>query len=207
MSTFYRTLPVALLAVPSMENFCQSTESGPLALRPFMYTTSGHLSIKIFTFHLRHPDRCEGLKRNFAPIVIGAINRYYYVHDPTVVNVYVYNWPTPGEAVAVSLVEYFCKSEYFDLVGLDMKPLKRSEIDKFPVRNTVIELYGLCPVDFALTPAEQAQTAADRTYATREVMQEIFDNHVLEMWKGKVLFKNKADAPPCTACGRKLMDE
>jgi len=88
-----------------------------------------------------------------------------------------------------------------------MKPLKRSENDKLPVQDTVIELYGLRPADFGLTPAEQAQTAANRTYGTREVMQEVFDSHVPEIWKGKVFFKSKADAPPCTACGRKLIDE
>jgi hypothetical protein len=130
MSPCYKMLPLALLAIPSVEHFCQSTEFGPLALRPFMYTTSRQLSIKIFTFHLRHPDRCQGLKQNFAPIVSGAINRYYYIHDPTAENIDVNSHATPGQAVAVSLVKYFSKSQ-FDLVGSDMKPLERSESINF----------------------------------------------------------------------------
>ena len=211
VTTVYKVLPVTLLAIPTVEHFCQSTEFGPLALRPIIYRPSGHLSIKIFTFHLRHPGRNQGLKRNFAPIVSGAINRYYYLHDPNIIrpgadNVNVPSERTAGQAMTVSLAQCFSGTDY-DVVGPDMKPLVGTSIEKDPVRNTVVELYGLCPADLGLSPTEEAQTELTRTYVTREVMQDILDSNLPEIWKGKVSLKSKADAPPCTACGRKLMDD
>lgn len=206
MSTFYKSLPVALLAVPSVKHFCQSTEFGPLALRSIMYADPGHLSIEVLTCHFRHPGRDQGLKRNFAPIMSGAINRYYYLHDPTTKNVNVLSEDIAGQAMTASLVTCFYGWK-IDIVGRDMKPLKRSTIENDPLQGTVVELYGLCPEDLGLTRIQEAQTEASRTYLTREEMQEILDDHLSEIWKGKVFLKKKADAPPCTACGRKLMDE
>lgn len=206
MSTIYKMLPVALLAIPSVEHFCQSTECGPLALRPSIHKPSGHLSIKVFTYHLRHPGRHHGLKRNFAPIISGAINRYYYLYDPTAENVNASSERILGQTMTVSLVKCF-SNKGFEVVGPDMKPLKESSIEKDPVQNTVVELYGLFPADLGLTPIEAAQTESDRTYVTREVMQDLLDSNLPEIWKGKVFLKSKAEAPPCTACGRKLMDE
>jgi hypothetical protein len=123
MSTIYKMLPVALLAIPSVEHFCQSTECGPLALRPSIHKPSGHLSIKIFTYHLRHPGRHHGLKRNFAPIISGAINRYYYLYDPTAENVNASSERILGQTMTVSLVKCF-SNKGFEVVGPDMKPLK-----------------------------------------------------------------------------------
>lgn len=106
--------------------------------------------------------------------------------DPGVTTVYKV---LPVTLLAIPSVEHFCTS-----------------VEEDPLRNTVIELYDFCPADIGLTLIEEAQTEADRTYITREEMQVILEIRLPEIWKGKVSMKSKADAPPCTACGRKLMD-
>jgi hypothetical protein len=75
-------IPQVLMGLESVQHLCQSVECGPLALLPMVYRP--WTPLKVFTYHVRQPlDTCT-CAQEVTPIVVGAVNRYYYTNLFTV---------------------------------------------------------------------------------------------------------------------------
>jgi len=225
----FKDLPISLLEIPSVEHFCQSNEFGPLALMPNFIAPSGMSTLKVFTCHLQHPGRQAGLKSMFAPVIMGSTKRYYYVYDPIVdkddpprASTYLQGQSIAGEEMLITLSLPFRKvgSEVVGSIkGMNIqlpsdhefsKLSNESKAAQFPSdrnpidESTIVEIYGLCPSDLGPIPGMTVHDPAYRRIPPIEELQDMLDEQLPEIWRGKVFLKSKADAPPCTACGRLL---
>jgi hypothetical protein len=87
-------------------------------------------------------------------------------------------------------------------------------INTVSLDNTVIELYNYIRVVERVNegelsfPIQRGYTArACRPAQSLDKIQKKLDQDLPARWQGKVVFKNREDAPACTACGFDLMKE
>jgi hypothetical protein len=207
-------IPQILLGLPSVEHLCQSVELGPLALSAVIYKPLTPL--KVFTYHVRYPPHACVCAQEVAPIIVGAINRYYFVNAFTVNDddVKVWSrWPAERQLLIGALIQAFELRRSVVLTP-NMEESERVGLNSVPLDDTVIELYDY--IRFVeRTVDDQDPFTVKRGYTHRACrpaqplldMQRALDNALPQRWKGKVLLKDREEAPPCTACGLDLMEE
>ena len=207
-------IPQILLGLESVDHFCQSVEYGPLALSPMLFQPLTPL--KVFTYHLRAPDHTHVLAQEATPMVVGAINRYYYAASFTVNDdgMKVWSrWPRERQELLGVLIETF-KFRKTVVLTSNMTHSGSVGIDTVSLDNTIIELYDYIRLVEG-TEEDRDPFIIVRGYSHRacrpaqplDDIQEELDKALPPRWKGKVLLKNREEAPPCTACGLDLMDE
>jgi hypothetical protein len=197
-------LPVFLLALPNVEHYCQTSMLGPLAI-----TNSTHKPThppKIATFHCLHPFGFWDMEK-LPPVVLGSTNRYM---SPTCKT-----FNTLGDDLDMDDALY---EAFKPLIGMlfaggygyvqEGDHVRSRQILTEEIDGTVVEVYNFIQhqnirtMGMTRTAAGQwssiNRTAAPSSDLAR--LQESLDS-LIGAWKGKVFLKNKADCPPCSACG------
>jgi hypothetical protein len=184
-------LPTALLNLPTVQHYCQSSMLGPLAIRNSGYRPT--YPPKIVTYHYRHPYGFWDPNKR-PPIVFGSINRFMSP-NPFVVSI-----PGGGDLRMVGgLREVFLP--LLDMLDF-LVPVSfqkgddiisrylddESQIDS-TIIGTVLELYKFIELRGRGSSAENLAS-----------LQKALDA-VLGPWTGKVILKDKSECPPCSACG------
>jgi hypothetical protein len=182
-------LPIRLLCLPSVKHFCQSIMRGPLSLGWCTLKTKN--PPKIATFHTHHINLWAD-KNNLPPIILGAVNRYmstgmrFHTITPDLI------WTEGTAEIFTPLFNFVAGPS----VGIENDGHMDSvQADTVSFANTSIEVYNF--VDWYPGPtADPNLTRAERL----ALVQKFVDKH-LGKWKGRVTLKDKADCPPCSACG------
>jgi len=146
---------------------------------------------KVVTFHTSHTNLWAD-KDNLPPIILGAVNRYmstgltYHTITPDLI------WNEGTARVFMPLLAFFTSQS----VGIENDGyLDSISEDTVSFAGTTIETYNF--VDWYPGPtAHPNLTRADRL----ALVQKFVDKH-LGKWKGHVTLMDKADCPPCSACG------
>jgi len=199
---YNRDIPQLLIDLPTVRHYCQSTQVGPLSLPSGLLSVDSPL--ETFTHHVVPGHGPSPHVGGMPPIVIGAINRYYFSCNHILVSMdgirpvestqQVYGIMTlllemfhprhlctdrieayDPEAAAVTTVEFY---DFFRHVRIHPPELR----PEFP-------FYGVNHMELANRPAESLQT-----------LQDSLDAYLEEHWRGRVILKNREDAPACAAC-------
>lgn len=205
-----------LMGLPTVEHVCQYYRSGPLAL--FNEIIKPKTPIKVFTYHQR-PCYAHSFKDlEQPPVILGAVNRYYYTDNPVV-----YNLDPSPMMIANSLAPLLGivgvrRTKYLDdsLPSPSGAGPRAVEFTDNPnaLDNTTIEIYGYVrivdfvkgdPPPFSLQefkrPKEQLAIRPPESLA---MFQRTLDQLMDPRWRGRVFLRNREDSPPCTGCGLEL---
>lgn len=182
-------LPIRLLCLSSVKHYCQSTMLGPLTLGGTIVKPNN--PPKVATFH---SDRINlwGNGDILPPIVIGAVNRYmskgltFHSFPPDL-------YMSAGVAQAFRpLLTFFAARP----IGIETDGyLDNVSEDTISFADTSIEIYNF--IDYYPGPGSDPNL----TSAGRLALVQEFVGKYLGKWKGRVVLKEKADCPPCSACG------
>jgi hypothetical protein len=157
--------------------------------------------------------------------VLGATNRYLFADPVSIDQDYVRQCfetledidedeeevdPAEWEDLMWDLQDRFSRTD-----GVTIPPSKDTlHIKTISLDNTVIELYNYIRVVERVNegelsfPIQRGYTArACRPAQSLDKIQKKLDQDLPARWQGKVVFKNREDAPACTACGFDLMKE
>ena len=207
--TYDRQLAHILIDLPSVKHYCQSIQVGPLALPAGLLALNTPL--ETFTYHAVPGHGPSPHSGGMPPVIIGAVNRYYFSGNHTLVSM-------DGIEPLVSQKELFC----IQLLILQMfhqpvtLPARNTEpshlnhgITAQAAQDTTIEIYDYIR-HVRIHPPEvgptwpfydgKAHGLADRPAESLQVIQEKLDELMDAKWKGMVSLKNREDAPPCAAC-------
>lgn len=206
-----RLLPQILIDLPSVQHYCQSDVYGPLALIPLALKCSSPPTI--FTHHPRPIMPMCYCPMVMPPIVIGCINRYYFGSPFTVIE---------GESLdsgsvkgllgpilyPLEIRENVCMVEY----RKEPKPVNEEQVS---FTGTRLEFYDYIRVvsladDDPFPPFWRTLgycPRACRPSQSLSFFQKELDKALPRKWKGRIVLKNREDAPPCSACGLDLMKE
>jgi hypothetical protein len=209
----FEGIPRYFLGHSTIEHICQSVDSGPLALSALIYKPATPL--KVYTYHVRYPPDACVCGQEVAPIIVGAINRYYFVNAFTVNESQAKIWSRSRQRIKF-LIGAILKSltSRQMIVSTHTFGSYREYIHRVPLDDTVIELYDYIrfvrPIReddncFEIRRGYTARACRAAQPLTR--IQTELDDSLPEHWKGKVFLKDREDAPPCTACGFDLMAE
>jgi hypothetical protein len=190
--------PIARLLVdlPSIEHVCQSVRFGPYAF-DYSIHNARYKTLDIFSWHPKSPAvRCT-CTVEMGPMVLGAVNRYYYPCLFAVENVPAVEWDPSEEAARIArLVECI---------------LCVNIIDGHVHLPTKLEFYDYIryvdPVPGLKTEDEDRTDRACRPATSLARIQALLDECLPECWRGRVVLKDREDAPPCTACGLDVMEQ
>jgi hypothetical protein len=207
----FEGIPRYFLGHSTIEHLCQSVNYGPLALSALIYKPATPL--KVYTYHVRYPPDACVCGQEVAPIIVGAINRYYFVNAFTVNESHAKIWSRSRQRrkfLIGAILKSLTSREM--IVSTHTFGSYREYKNYIPVDNTVIELYDY--IRFVKPVTEDPNcSAAQRGYTARACraaqpltdIQVELDNSLPHEWRGKVLLKDREEAPPCTACGFDLM--
>jgi hypothetical protein len=207
-------IPQILLSLPSVEHLCQSVEIGPLALSAVIYKPLTPL--KVFTYHVRYPSHVCICGQEVTPIVLGAINRYYFVNAfcANVDNVKVWSRSRHERDMLIGALVQSLQLRKSIVLTPNMGESERDSLDEYSLKDTIIELYDYIrfvkPVkddDDPFTVKRGYTARACRPAQPLDDIQKELDRALPQRWKGKVILKHREEAPPCTACGLNLMEE
>ena len=209
-----KVLSHALIDLPTIHHYCQTVAYGPLALPHKILKVRSPL--KTFTHHLRGTQifsSClDAQEKRSPPIILGSMNRYYCqaaFHAP---------YPFTDECkveIAVLLkpiIAMLDRSVYIadPTTGVPIKYHGDSNV----LDGTQIEIYDYIraiesskidrSTKACINPADDIHTLPPQSLS---FPQRILDQILPEQWKGKVVLKNREQAPPCPACGLNLQEE
>lgn len=209
-----KVLSHALIDLPTIKDYCQTVAYGPLALPNKIIKVKS--SLQTFTYHLRGAgtfSRCPTAQQiRSPPIIIGAMNRYFCqlaVHAS-----YPLDRATDDELVAhlEPIIAMFNRPAHTADSTTGESIDYNGDINAF--RGTKVEIYDyIRTVDKAkldssgracLDPTEVVAALPPQSLS---FLQGTLDEALPEQWKGKVVFKNREDAPLCPACGLSLQEE
>jgi len=190
-------LPLFLLDLPSVQHYCQTTPTGPLALPNAMIDITN--PPKIVTIHPLVMLSESGPKW-LPPIVIGSINRLMFNGNAMILSQTDSGEDLSFEDVEEALIPVYAMLERPVIKATHNGPdweFTTSSLASFG--DTKIELY-----DF-LRQSNRADDTQDPKHGGKRPsnmahVQSLFEER-LGGWKGKVFLKNKEDCPPCSACG------
>jgi len=198
----FKSLARFLVNLPNVANACQATHYGPLGL------SHGANRIKnppaVFTYHPKLPSPFCPCTEALGPIILGTMNRHYYtclyaMEDESIIEADVID----------NIVRPVCSTPIRDN-GEDLGDTADSD----DLGITMVELYDYVRVS-APTPNSWSDpiptprghsVKACRLPLSLDLLQEVLDEHLPPEWRGRVIFKNREDAPPCTACGLNLAE-
>jgi hypothetical protein len=142
------------------------------------------------------------------PVFLGATNRYYYPCLFTVDNDPDTEWDPEAEAPPIARIVQ-CLSIVIVKDGHIQVP--DAPPQKFDLGQTKLEFYDYIryvdPVDEITLKSEGPTGRACRPATSLARIQAVLDDRLPECWKGRVILKNREEAPPCTACGLNLMEQ
>jgi hypothetical protein len=214
----FKILPLALIDIPTVQHYCQAVGHGPLAAPGIIYQPQ--TPPQTFTHHPRgaplfesHPATGQVLA---FPIIVGSINRYYDelpCHIP-------YPW-LPDSASQISLVLAPIKAMLMrstkvadPVSGRPIDPKSNNEGKSDPFKDTLIEIYNCIRIVHRSNydandaqPIDPAIENRDLVPNDLGVCQRLLDDHLPEVWKGKVWLKNREEAPPRAACGFDIKEQ
>ena len=198
-----------LIDLPSVKHYCQSVQVGPLSLPSGLLALDTPL--ETFTHHAVPGHGPSPHLGGMPPVVIGAINRYYFSCNHTLVSM-------DGLDPLVSDKELFCillliLQMYHKSVVLPARDTEPDHpnygITTEAAQNTTIEVYDFIR-HVRIHPPEvrppwpfyhgKALELADRPAESLEMVQETLERLMQPEWKGRVRLKNREEAPPCAAC-------
>lgn len=198
----YKSLARTLVNLPNVAHTCQATQFGPLGL------SHGANRIKnppsIFTYHPRLASHFCKCTDALGPIILSTTNRHYYTCLYTLENESVI-----AAEVIDNIVGSVCSTPISDK-GEDEQPASDLELS-----NTVVELYDYIRVSESTQNSWSDPIPITRGHSVRacrpatslDLFQEILDERLPAKWRGRVILKNREDAPPCTACGLNLAEQ
>ena len=213
-----KTLPHALLDLSTTEHYCQAVAYGPLSLPNKIIKPKTEL--KTFTHHLKNMAtfciNCEDCHVHWSPpIILGAINRYYcssalaipYPISPDYQHVLL-NYVS----AIVGMVTRAGITIAHPITGNPI-PYAGSLSDAV-VKGTTIEIYNFiravrypkanASIDILL---KYQDTMATLPPLSLSFFQDLLNQALPDIWKGKVKLLDKEDAPLCPACGFDLQEE
>lgn len=209
LRAYDRQLAHILIDLPSVKHYCQSVQVGPLSLPSGLLELDHRL--ETFTHHAVPGHGPSPHAGGMPPVIIGAINRYYFSCNHTLVSM-------DGKRPMISPKELGCililiLQMYHQTVTLNARSSESRDIDyditDAAAHDTTIEIYDFIR-HVRIHPPEIAPPwpyydgkgygLADRPAESLEVVQNELDLLVFEKWQGRVIFKNREDAPPCAAC-------
>jgi hypothetical protein len=198
----YKSLARFLFNLPKVAHACQATQFGPLGL------SHGANRIQnppaVFTYHPKLPSPFCPCTDALGPIILGTMNRHYYtclyaMEDESVIMADVIN----------NVVGSVCSTPISD-TGEDLGDTADSD----DLGDTMVGLYDYVRIS-APTPNDWSDpiptprghsAKACRPLFSLDLLQEVLDEHLPPKWRGRVIFMNREDAPPCTACGLNLAE-
>lgn len=201
--------PIARLLVdlPNVEHVCQSVRFGPYAF-DYSIHNARYKRLDIFSWHPKFPALRCACTVEMGPMILGAINRYYYPCLFAVENVPAAEWNPSEEAARIArLVECIsCVNIIDGHIHLAGSPPQRFDLGK-----TKLEFYDYIryvdPVPGLNTEDEGRNDRASRPATSLARIQALLDECLPECWRGRVILKDREDAPPCTACGLDVMEQ
>ena len=203
----YKTLPHALLDLPTVRDYCQALAYGPLSLPNRIIKPDS--PITSYTIHQRGtPMFCscrDCFENHSPPIILGAINRYYCdsAHIiPSTIN------PRNHPELLDYLKPILAMFTRPDVIIADPNtgtPITyQGQIKKKVYQNTTVEIYNYVRIlnaGFFSILNDSDQTLGSKPPQPLAFFQESLDQALPEVWKGRVRFINREEAPDCKACG------
>ena len=219
-----RSLPLALLDLPTVQHYCQGVAHGPLALSKRLIKTKTPL--KTYTRHTRGVDdmfctcavdvACNETCQQ-PPIVLGAINRYYCVNTRPYRHYFqIVADDSPLDIFWEPVLAMFTRPGIVFADRDTGRPLiLLDDIPKSALEGTTVEIYSFVrtmDVDNlkghpTIVARDQRMLQGIQPPQSLERHQRALDRGLPEVWKGKVRLFNREDAPPCAACGFDLEGE
>jgi hypothetical protein len=192
-----RPIPHHLVALKSVKHYCQSSRSGPLALK-HNYTRP-LTSPETVTYHL--PEEVGEEDMHLPPIVIGSVNRYIF-QDPRVI-IGAGNGDTIPNDIIGPIVEDLDESLTDENQGLLLHSngFQVVPLGEIPLDTTTIEVYNYC-IHVDLDGHIARSTGREFEPSNLKGIQAALDGILNERWKGKIVLKNREDATSCSACGK-----
>ena len=184
-------LPEALLRIPSVKHYCQSSLLGSLAIpnAPLKVTPRQD----IVTLH-NFPRSAELIEALCYPMVLGSVNRYVS-SAPHILHM------LDGEFHSTATDFRDATREIFDLLerpemilsyeGITTRPI---EFKDSMMEGTTLEIYNFIRL-------EGTGTQAEGLTKLQSSLDDMAGGSIPGFWKGKVFIKAKEDCPPCSACG------
>ena len=193
-----RPIPHYLIGLKSVKHYCQSSRLGPLALKHS--NTRPASSPEIVTHHL--PEEVGSGDMHLPPIVIGSVDRYIFQAPPLIVT-----YKGNGDTLPYGIVGPIIEVLYESLTDQKQALLLHSDgfqfvpLEDIPLDTTTIEVYGYCiyvDSDETIDRGLGQESAPSNLKGIQLALDGVLD----ERWKGKIVLKNREDAPSCSACGK-----
>lgn len=202
---YNRKLANALIDLPTVRHYCQSIQVGPLSL------PSGILDVKspleTFTYHAVPGHGPSPHFGGMPPVILGAVNRYYFSCNHTLVSMDGINYNASAQELYGLLIMVIQMFQPTYIKG--RKTVGGTRITSHQIRETTIELYDyirhvrIQPPEVKLAFPHingKAMGLADRPAESLKTLQDKLDSYVDDDWRGRVVLKNREDASPCRAC-------
>ena len=207
-----KNTPHLLINLPNVEHVCQMTRFGPHALYPGLYAPSH--PPEVFTYHCNLPSRLCICTEEVGPIVLGAINRLYYTCTFAVDHMpFVNPWGVMQDQTRVQHIVQRLNNSPVVTLTEDGASVGQYT-DELDIGSTTLEIcdyvrYRATPPDGRpeLAWARGHSYRACQPAATMVPFQALLDEALPEKWKGRVIMKDREEAPPCTACGLNLKEQ
>jgi len=212
-----KILAQALLDLPTVQHYCQAVAYGPLSLPNQIVKPES--ALKTYTHHQRGtPLFCECLdchENHSPPIVLGAINRYHCKTSHGIPHPFPSMMETVIETYLAPIIAMFARP---DVMVADPETGKPTPYDGGNhdqiIEGTEIELYNYIrvyrlneirqnPFMFLECPDKMGTLPAQ----SLSYFQTTLDAALPERWRGKVVLKDREQAPPCIACGYDFQQE
>jgi hypothetical protein len=192
-----RPIPHYLVGLDSVKHYCQSSRLGPLALK-HNYTRP-LTSPETVTYHL--PEEVGEEDMHLPPIVIGSVNRYIFQTPRVIIGAG--NGDTIPNEIVGQIVEDLDESLTDENQGLFLhsNDFQVVPLEDIPLDTTTIEVYNYC-IHVDLDGHVARSTGRDFEPSNLKGIQAALDGILDERWKGKIVLKNREDAPSCSACGK-----
>ena len=203
--------PHFLMALPNVKNVCQSTLHGPLSLVACFYTMSNPPTI--FNYHSKLPFCSCACDAILGPIILGTINRHFY-GCLYCVDKYPRNaWRDTRDLMSMrAILLRFAALQVIDLGEPDSR-VSTTPFDEVDLGNTKIELYDYIRITNPI-PGDPHQDfrrgctlQACRPATSLASYQQLLDQQLPEKWRGRVILRDREEAPPCTACGLHIKEQ
>jgi len=210
--SYYKSLSRLLIELPSVAHACQSTQFGPLCLPP----GANHLynPPAIFTYHPKLPSTICICTEEMGPIILRTLNRHYFTCMWAVEDTPPNAWTVIQDSRRIGKIVDLVTSS--PIVNGNVLNSQFSSIitEDFDLGNTRLELYDYVRILEPL-PGSKPKFRVPKGYSERgcrpaaslDPYQKMLDEALPLRWRGRVVFKDREEAPPCTACGLDLAEQ
>jgi hypothetical protein len=201
-------LPYALLDIPNVDHYCQTSLCGPLHLPHNAYRFRN--PPKTVTFHPVFP---QTFLANPQPgLVLGAINRYMFPQHHhnfgSAEMVEAMNEDDELNRILAPILGCLSNRSYVSLPQVVTAPNHHGYPDaEADLAGTIFEFYNYArqnpildepPLDLRFPSGSMSIPPCDLA-----PLQKRLEHRLPPEWKGKVFLKNIEDCPACSACGMK----